>query len=47
MTNENKIAEIRKAIDEVIDRWDIENLSSPELVQMTLSAEKEMSALSN
>ena len=47
MTNENKIAEIRKAFDEIVDRWDMENLFSPELVQMSLTAEREMSALSN
>lgn len=47
MTNENRIAEIRKDFDKVVDRWDMENLSSPELVQMSLALENKMTALSN
>ena len=47
MTNEMKIAEIRNAFDKVVDQWDMENLSSPELVQMSLATEKEMASLSN
>ena len=45
MTNENKITEIRTAFDKIVDQWDLEKLSSPRLVQMSLSVEERMADL--
>lgn len=42
MTTDDKIKEIRTPFDKIVEEWDIENLSSPRLVQMALSIEEKL-----